>query len=197
MKLLYALVFLGLCGQIPFLHSVQAADDPAELKKLRENFEDAVFREIAPIQKKYKDHLLNLRSDLSRRGDKDGADAVSAELRSLVDPRITAAYREPGEGDPGNDGDDQLQTWLNEREFVWKGTNADEVVIKFKGDEARVYADGRKIMEREYEVLAPNIIQFDWGNGDIHTFTISDNKREFKRFMKRSGETHGGEIKRA
>jgi len=194
----HSLLPLAICILLTgaFGTSARSADEPAELVKLRGNFEEAVFREIAPIQKKYKEHLLKMRSEFSKKGDKDAVDAISAELRSLVDPRITAAYRETGEVKPKEADGDKLQEWLNERKFVWKGTNADEVVIKFKGDEAQVYADRRKIMERVFEVVSPNVIQFDWGNGDINTFTISDSKKEFRRFMKKSGETHGGQIKR-
>jgi len=183
------------------LTSAAPAEDPARLVTLRNNFEDAVFREISPIQKKYKEHLLKLREEYSKKGDREAVDAVSAELRGLVDPRITAAYREHGETvastAPTQVSGQELERWLNDRQFVWKGTNADELIIKFKGNEAQVFADGRKIMEREFTVAAPNIIEFDWGNGDINTFTISDDKKSFRRFMKKGGPPHGGEIKRS
>ncbi len=180
------------------LASAEPTDDPARLAHLRDNFEDAVFREIAPIQKKYKEHLLKLRAEYSKKGDKAAVDAVSRELRGLVDPRVTAAYREYGDaGTPQKVAAMDLEKWLNDRQFVWKGTNADEMIIKFKGNEAQVYADGRKIMEKEFTVAAPDIIEFDWGNGDINTFTISDDKKTFRRFMKKGGAPHGGSIERS
>lgn len=88
-----------------------------------------------------------------------------------------------------------LEEWLQDREFRWNGTNADEVVMQFSGNRVTVYADDREIMEEKITIVSPNIFEFKWFGSNLNTFTISGNRRDFVRYMGSSGGRGAGTIR--
>lgn len=171
------------------------AEEPGELTSSRANYEKALDRATAPIHEMYLEHLQRLQSKFTRENNLDAALAIRAEIEKLeenteagTETARVALIEEPTE-------EESLQEWLQGRKFSWEGTSAKEVVLTFKGDEVKVEADGREIMEKKFEVVSPMAFQFEWGTNDMNTFTIADGKRDFTRFMQGSRSTHGGTIR--
>jgi len=177
---------------------LQADDEPAEpmppeLKSLRTNYDQAVKRSLSPIQARYLKHLNQLLDKYTRQKDLDSALVVRDEIQ-----RIEALMNgtEISKEEPEPDPHAEFLAWLNDRELYWEGTRADELVITFDDYELKVFADDRELMEKEFVILSPKVFQFDWGNGDLNTFTLADDKDTFTRHMKSSSSTHLVEIRR-
>tara|TARA_R110002096_G_scaffold132234_5_gene282451 strand:+ start:4846 stop:5433 length:588 start_codon:yes stop_codon:yes gene_type:complete len=176
-------------------NAIALGEEPAELINSRTNYEKALDRVTAPIHQKYLEHLQRLQGKFIQENNLDAALAIRAEIEALqkqlelgVEAARVTLNEEPT-------GEESLQVWLQGREFRWEGTSVKEVVLTFKGDEVRVVADGREIMEKEFEIVSPMAFQFEWGTNDMNTFTIADGKRDFTRFMQGSRSTHGGTIR--
>ncbi len=90
MKQIIVVLFLALMTEFAFSQAPQATD-PAELTRLREGWKRAKEQANSPIDRKYVEALKELKTQLTKAGNLEGALWVEAELKKIpLDPPAMA-----------------------------------------------------------------------------------------------------------
>ncbi|MEC5127750.1 hypothetical protein VSU19_13370 [Verrucomicrobiales bacterium BCK34] len=172
-----------------------------KLTKLKDSYRKAVLRKTTPILARYKKELSSLQETFTASNDLESAVAVRDRLKELEADSITAVVRKSTDGeDPSKKTtplrrDSPLADWLQEHELFWTG-NSGDAVIKFEGSMAKVFGNGKEIMERPFKVTDDNTIEFDWSKGDINTFIIDEKRTSFLRRSSKSNIAMQGDIRK-
>ncbi|MDF1739411.1 MAG: hypothetical protein P1U86_09650 [Verrucomicrobiales bacterium] len=180
--------------------------DPAKattpkLTKLKDSYRKAVLRKTTPILARYKKELVNLQENFTASNDLESAVAVRDRLKQVEADSITAVVRKSTDGEDASKKttplrrDSPLADWLQEHELFWKG-NSGDAVIKFDGSMAKVFGNGKEIMERPFKVTDDNTVEFDWSKGDINTFVIDEKRTSFIRRSSKSNIAMQGDIRK-
>lgn len=156
--LLLALIPLAL--SLPTVWAQSAAPEPAKLGELRKSYQGAISRATAPITKTYLAELDRLKTDLTKKGDLQGALAVEAEIKMHSSASDEASIP----------ADDLIKTVAGTK---WKNRDkAAKERIEF--DEGKVFfvdpAGGR----RGYTLNADGHLRarFKYGSGQMVTITF-------------------------
>ncbi len=127
------------------------AEESGELSRLRSGYESAVERAVAPLEKRYLDHLRKLQSKFTRHSNLDAAIQVKEEIK-IVEQQV--ASRKSGTGGnpgPGKSAAETFSDFLQKSEFSWDGSNG-KITILFNKDKVVVNANGIEIMEKDYQI---------------------------------------------
>ncbi len=169
------------------------AEDADELSRLRNGYKSAVDRVVAPLENRYLSHLQKLQNKLTRQNNLDAAIQVREEIK-LVEQKIES--RKTGKLDthpPKKPESETFSEFLQKSELFWEGRNG-KITLQFDEKKVVVQANGIEIMEKDYTIIPPLMVEFQWSPGDLHTFTIDKKKRNFSRKMQTSGELLTGSI---
>lgn len=187
--LTYIALLLFFSVAIPCLQ----AEDTGELSRLRNGYKSAVNRVVTPLETRYLSHLQKLQNKLTRQNNLDAAIQVREEIK-LIEQKI--ASRKSGKletSPPKKTESETLSEFLQKSELYWEGRNG-KVTIHFNEDKVVVQANGIEIMEKDYTIIPPLMVEFQWTPGDLHTFTIDKKKRNFSRKTQASGDLLTGSI---
>lgn len=185
-----SLLFL-LILTIPRVHS----GEHEELSNLRNGYESAVERAVLPLEARYLDHLRKLQNKYTRQSNLDAAIQVREEIK-IVEGKIAARKSEGrGKSESKPTETDSFSEFLQKSELSWDGRNG-KITIQFNKEKAVVKANGIEIMEKDYKIVPPLMVEFEWSPGDLHTFTLDKNKRNFSRKAQSSGDLLTGVISR-
>lgn len=119
---------------ITLLAAVQlthAADEPKELARLRESYQQAQERALAPLQAKYVSSLEAMKLRLTKAGKLEEALAVDAEIKAVT---AKAEEQKPETAKAGNDPENLIGQWY------CNGVEADVYVIE-KDNKASHFRD--------------------------------------------------------
>lgn len=170
-----------------------AVKSTEELTKLKENYHKAIERTTKPVITRYKESLGRLQTDLTAENELESAVMIRDRLAELETLSVIEIVKVATSGGSFKE-TASLQDWLQTKEFHWRG-NSGDAVIRFEGNDAHVFANGTKIMEKRIDIKGENVFTFDWSANDTNTFTVDDNRRAFTRHMARTDSAMQGFIR--